>query len=165
MKNIWKTPPKIKVYEALGCVADERIEIMGSEAKVFSSSLGKYYSVWYEQNEKAIMVNDNGSFYIGYLGYPAIAYLMKEGRLPFDQNYSDALKGIHWKDLNMKYNRSKGDVPDYDFDSVLKEIDQIMLEKGIDLSRFHIYVEEVLNEITRSRYRYLGEKITPPQGY
>lgn len=31
----WKIPPKIKIYEALGCIADKRIEINGNDGKVF----------------------------------------------------------------------------------------------------------------------------------
>ena len=72
----WKNPPKIKVYEALGCIADNRIEVNENEAKVYSSSREKYYTVKYDRN--SIMSNDNGSYWVGYLGYPSIALLMKK---------------------------------------------------------------------------------------
>ncbi len=48
------------------------------------------------------MANDNGSFWKGYLGYPAIAYLMKIGVLSYDPKIGDQLKGIAWKDINQK---------------------------------------------------------------
>lgn len=46
MSMKWKLPPKIKVYEALGCVVDGRVELVGEhEARVYSSSRGKSYVV------------------------------------------------------------------------------------------------------------------------
>ena len=47
----WNTPPKKQVYEALGCLADGRLEVTGTDdsgiirAKVYSSSRNKYYDV------------------------------------------------------------------------------------------------------------------------
>ena len=41
----WAIPPKIKIYEALGCMGDKRIEVSENTGKVFSSSRGKYYTV------------------------------------------------------------------------------------------------------------------------
>lgn len=91
----WKNPPIIKIYEALGCIADDRLEINGTKGKVYSSSRKKFYSIRYDSETNSIMCNDNGSYYIGYLGYPAIAYLMKIGELDFSKEYSNSLKGIH----------------------------------------------------------------------
>ena len=104
----WKIPPLIKIYEALGCIGDKRLEIKENLGKVYSSSRGKFYSINYDKNSNSIMCNDNGSYYIGYLGYPAIAYLMKIGELGFSEKYAESLKGIHWKDLNTKHNKNKG---------------------------------------------------------
>jgi hypothetical protein len=39
--TFWKLPPIIKVYEALGCIADGRIHVDGDSAKVYSSSGNK----------------------------------------------------------------------------------------------------------------------------
>jgi hypothetical protein len=72
----WKTPPDTKIYEALGTVADGRVKVEGNTAKVFSSSGNKHYDVEYDPKASAIMANDNGSYWNGYLGYPAIAFLM-----------------------------------------------------------------------------------------
>ena len=38
----WKHPPIIEVYEALGAVADGRIELTQNEAKIYSSSGNKF---------------------------------------------------------------------------------------------------------------------------
>ena len=71
------TPPTMKIYEALGAVADKRLEITGNTAKVYSSSKGKFYTVTYDSATNAIMSNDNACYFVGYLGYPAIAYLLQ----------------------------------------------------------------------------------------
>jgi len=162
----WKTPPLIKIYEALGCIGDNRLEINGLEGKVYSSSKGKFYSIRYEPKSNSIMCNDNGSYYVGYLGYPAIAYLMQKGELDFKEIYSTALKGIYWKDLNMKHNRNKGGgVPDYDFNAVIKEVDVLIQEKGVNLTEFRNYLEGVLEQIKSKNLNILGEKELPPVGY
>ena len=95
----WKLPPKIKIYEALGCLADGRLKEINSQIRVYSSSGNKYYNVTYDQSKQAIMANDNGSYWQGYLGYPAIAYLMSVEELPFDQKFAEGLKDIAWKDI------------------------------------------------------------------
>ena len=68
----WEHPPIIKIYEALGAVADNRVELSENTAKVFSSSGNKFYDVSYDRDSNSIMTNDNGSYWKGYLGYPAI---------------------------------------------------------------------------------------------
>ncbi|MFH1472824.1 MAG: hypothetical protein ABIF06_00195 [bacterium] len=99
----WKHPPIIKIYEALGAVADNRVEISGNIAKVYSSTGNKFYDVSYDSQANAIMSNDNGSYWKGYLGYPAIAYLFKIKTLEYKSEFGDLLKGIHWKDINKKF--------------------------------------------------------------
>lgn len=59
----WTQPPISKIYEAIGAVADGRVEVDGNTAKVYSSSRKKYYDVFYDPSKKAIMTNDNGSFW------------------------------------------------------------------------------------------------------
>src|ERR1700733_3253094 len=59
----WKQPPVIKIYEALGAVADGRVEVSGDTAKVYSSTGNKFYDVTYDPAEQAIMTNDNGSYW------------------------------------------------------------------------------------------------------
>lgn len=90
----WKIPPIEKIPEAMGCIADNRIEISGNEAKVYSSSRGKYYSVKYSPEENAIMANDNGSYWIGYCGYPSIAFLMLKGVIKYHPKIAEAFKDV-----------------------------------------------------------------------
>lgn len=103
MRKLWQLPPAIKVYEALGAVADGRVEIINDfRAKVGSSSGNKTYDVTFNLDTRELSVNDNGSYYQGYLGYPALAFLMIKGLLPLDKTLSNELKGIHWKQLNQE---------------------------------------------------------------
>lgn len=162
----WSSPPIIKIYEALGCIADDRIKIDGLKAKVYSSSKNKFYDVIYEPKSNSIMCNDNGSFYIGYLGYPSIAYLMKIERLGFSEKYSIALKNIYWKDLNMKYNKNKDEtIPNYDFNSVINEINLLLQKKRINLIEFHEFLKKVLEQIKLENLNLFGEKKFPPKEY
>ncbi len=162
----WKTPSIIKIYEALGCIADDRLEINGLEGKVYSSSRNKFYTINYDPKSNAIICNDNGSYYVGYLGYPAIAYLMKTGELDFSERYAKALKGINWKDLNVKHDRNKGrGIPNYDFEAVIEEVDSLIQEKGINMREFKSFLEKVAEQIKAKKFKILGEKVPPPKGY
>lgn len=154
---LWKIPQEIKIYEALGTIADKRIEINKNTAKVYSSSRNKYYEIIYDKNNNAIMSNDNASYFNQTLGYPSIAYLMKIKELNFNGEYSNALKGIMWKDLNQKYNNN--------FEKTKNHIDTLLKEKGINLDKFQTHIQEVLNQIKSKKLKLLGEKQTPPKGY
>ena len=107
----WKMPPEVKIYEALGAVVDGRVvQRTINEGKVESSIGNKVYTVKYD-GKKAIMTNDNGSYWQGYLGYPAIAFLMTQGIVGYHQSVAAALKGIEWKLINDQhqndYNKTK----------------------------------------------------------
>ena len=153
----WKISPEIKIYEALGCLADERLRKVDGEVRVYSSSGQKFYTVTFDEKKKAIMTNDNGSYWVGYLGYPAIAYLMSIDELPFNQKYAESLKGIAWKDINTK-NKN-------DFEKTLLEVRWIIKNKGINLKEFDQFVEQVLREIKTKKFKLLGKKKQPPRGY
>lgn len=153
----WGIPPRIKVYEALGAIADERLEGDGSTGKLYSSSRNKFYEIQYNPKQNAIMSNDNASFFVGYLGYPAIAYLMKIGELDFSQEYANALKGIAWKDVNQKFKN--------DFVKTQKYADEVLEEKGIDMQAFHSFVDTVMDQIREKQFSLLGKKKFPPKGY
>ncbi len=151
----WKYPHVIKIYEALGAVADSRVEIDGNSAKVYSSSRNKHYDVIYDSSKKAIMSNDNSSYWIGDLGYPSIAFLLKIGVISYDQNAGAILKGIHWKDINQKYNN--------DFDKALDYILMTKTEKEKQI--LGDLVNNIYQEIISLDLIYLGEKASPPKGY
>lgn len=151
----WKHPPIIKIYEALGSIADGRVEVLGSTAKIFSSSGNKFYTVNYDPNAKSIMVNDNGSFYKGYMGYPAIAFLMMIGELKYAPSVAEKLKGIAWKDINTKFENDFEKTLAYIFAGKTSE-DRIEIEEE---------VKKIGEQLKTKSYNLLGKKVRPPEGY
>src|SRR5216684_3776484 len=98
----WKLPPIIKVYEALGALADRRVQIADERSATVASSDGrKIYAV--EIEGQTISSNDNASYWQGYIGYPAIAVLIAQGALSFPRETVEALRGIPWKELNRRF--------------------------------------------------------------
>lgn len=151
----WKHPPVIKIYEALGSIADDRVEVTGNTAKIFSSSGNKFYQVRYDSATEAIMVNDNGSYYQSYLGYPAIAYLMLIGELPYTPAVAEKLKGIAWKDINQRFKN--------DFD---KTLEFILADKSATERReIEAEIGKIDEQLQAKPYNLLGPKKKPPEGY
>ncbi len=151
----WKHPPIIKIYEALGSVADDRLEVSGNTAKVYSSSGNKFYEISWDPEKCAIMTNDNGSYWKGYLGYPAIAFLFKIGVLEYRSDLASLLKGIKWKDVNQQFKN--------DFDKTLTHIESSL--KAEDKEALSGYVQEIDTKIKVLNLSLLGKKTLPPDGY
>jgi hypothetical protein len=143
------------MYEAIGAVADGRVEVVDNTAKVYSSSRNKYYDVSYDPLKKAIMSNDNGSYWKGYLGYPAVAYLMKKGVVSYEPKLGEILKGVPWKDINQKFKN--------DFEKAL----EFILSTKTDNERRALaeHVAQVGREIEALELHMLGDKTKPPEGY
>ncbi len=104
VRKILSKPPRIKVLEALGSIADGRVKLSGDEAVVVSSTGEREYRVVVKDDGR-VYSSDNGTIYRGYIGYPIIAVLMLKGKLPFDEKIAKALAGIPWKELNETYKR------------------------------------------------------------
>ena len=151
----WSHPPIIKIYEALGSVADGRLEMDGNSAKVYSSSGNKFYTVNFDPTSQSIMVNDNASFYKGYLGYPAIAFLMLIGELKYSPVAAQMLRGFAWKDINQKFKN--------DFDKTLAHILASMTPKERVL--LEAEVKNIDTQLKTKSYGSLGPKVQPPEGY
>jgi len=155
--SIWKLPPTIKVYEALGAIADNRIVVEGNTAKVYSSSGNKYYDVVYNPDTTAIMCNDNGSYWAGYLGYPAIVFLLKIGVIPYNPDLANLLKDIAWKDINQNFKN--------DFAKTEVYCQKLVQERGGDLPALLAETENIHNYLKTHSYPLLGTKTKPPSGY
>lgn len=152
---MWGIPPIIKIYEALGTVADNRLKIDGNNAKCFSSTGNKHYDIIYDPQKNAIMTNDNGSYWKDYLGYPAIAFLLQTNILPLRPDLAQLLKGIAWKDINQKFNNDFDKTLSY----ILKPLDEEVKEK------LREYADLLLTKITEMKLQKLGKNIKPPSGY
>jgi hypothetical protein len=155
--TIWKQPPIIKVYEALGSVADGRIALDGNTAKIYSSSGNKFYEVTYDPNTSSIMCNDNGSYWAGYLGYPAIAFLLIKGIVPYDDSSAQILKDIKWKDINQDFKN--------DFSKTEKYCQELVISRDGDLNALLEDINRIYEHITTHPYNLLGTKTKPPSGY
>ena len=152
----WKVPPAIKVYEALGALADARVKVLGDSADVLSSSGNKTYKVQYDSKIPAITANDNGSYWQGYLGYPSIAFLLKRGILRYDKELAGLLKGIQWKDINSQF--------DNDYEKVLKYVFEVIQESG-NISELKNEVEKIIGQISELDIARLPAREKPPKGY
>lgn len=125
MKGVqpWKVPPRIKILEALGALADERLALTdrtstsGAEAgtiltfRCLSSTRDKQYDVRLIRHPSSrnwqLACNDNGSMFQGYVGYPAIAALclQEDGLSATGVDFGQILpivKGVPWKDLAVR---------------------------------------------------------------
>lgn len=152
----WIKPQPIKVYEALGTVADGRVHmaIVGRTARVYSSSGNKFYEVEYDPEAMAIMSNDNSSYWTGQLGYPSIAFLFSAGYLEYKPHLANLLKGIMWKDINQKFKN--------DFNKTLEYIETLL---GDNRDKLREYVQDINSEIAKMDLSLLGGKRLPPEGY
>lgn len=151
----WTHPPIPKIYEALGAIVDNRIEVLDNSARVYSSSGNKFYNVEYSPEQNAIMANDNASYWKGYLGYPAIAFLLKIGVLKYNTDLASLLKDIKWKDINQKFKD--------DFDKALEFI-LMSLDKSQKLE-LALYIKKLDEQLKALNLTLLGKKVRPPAGY
>ena len=110
MPTLRKLPPKLKIYEALWAIADERIKIDGIlayQGTVYSaSSKGKSYTISYNPDTNIVSSNDNGSVHQGYLGYPIIAFFLKNWKLNYNTEILPMLKNIDRIEIKQQVNKS-----------------------------------------------------------
>ena len=98
-----KLPPIEKIHEALGAIADGRVHMSENQASVTSSNGAKTYTVRWDGDEYSS--NDNATYWRLYPGYPIIAVLMLQGRLPLNRESAARFSGINWTELNEKHKR------------------------------------------------------------
>lgn len=99
-----KMPPMEKAYEAYSAIADKRIELHEDYALVDSSDHSRYYEVSW--NKDTYASSDNATYWQGYAGYPVIAVLILQCRLPkLNEEYLPEMADIPWKQLNEEHKR------------------------------------------------------------
>ena len=99
-----KLPPAEKVYEAFSAIGDGRVEMLEEYAIIRSSDASKQYTVEWDGDKYTS--DDSATFWQGYPGYPVIAVLMLQGRLPMDEDVCRKMKGIAWKKINDAHKRN-----------------------------------------------------------
>ena len=98
-----KLPPLEKVYEAYGAIADGRVTLDGRVARVRSSDGAKEYTLAWDGDVYAS--DDSATYWQGYAGYPVLAVLLLQGRLPLDRALAGRFSDIDWHALNAKHRR------------------------------------------------------------
>ena len=99
-----KLPPLEKVYEAYSVLADERFDLAPHRLTVRSSDGSKEYTVTWD-DDGHYRSNDSATYWQGYAGYPVIAALLLQGRLPLDEEVASWFADIPWKALNDAHKR------------------------------------------------------------
>lgn len=99
-----KLPPIEKMYEAYSVLADERFDLAPDHLTVRSSDGSKEYTVTWD-DAGCYRSNDSATYWQGYAGYPVIAALLMQGRLPLDEEVAGWFSDIPWKALNEAHKR------------------------------------------------------------
>ncbi|MEL9929953.1 MAG: hypothetical protein QXJ51_00035 [Sulfolobales archaeon] len=135
--KLLRLPPRIKVLEALGAIADERIKVLDEfNAEVISSEGDRVYKVFADLSRGIVDSSDNGTTYRGYVGYPIISFLMIKGVLPYDERLAKALKNIKWRELNERFKNY----------SAVEEIVYLEAERrGVARRDLEIFVSHVMD--------------------
>ena len=128
----------MKVYEAFGAVADGRVHLEDEcDASVISSDRSKIYRVETSADGRTISSDDNASYWQGYLGYPAIAVMLRRGVCPVREDAINALGGIPWKQLNRRFRN--------DYSRTIAEVMRRAEERGFDPRVIEVQGEAVLS--------------------
>lgn len=117
-----KMPPMEKIYEAYSAIADGRVEMLDGRATVTSSDGAKAYAVQWEGDH--YRSSDSATYWQGYAGYPVIAVLMRQGRLPLDRAVAAHFAGVNWTALNKKHKR--------DYAAAAAEVTDGLKARGVD---------------------------------
>ena len=129
-----KLPPIEKVFEAWTALADNRVSLGNGEATVKSSDGAKEYTVKFRDD--LFSSDDNASFWRSYAGYPVIAVLMLQGRLPYDKEEALLWKDVNWKALNTKYRNRYAEA-----------VKEVALGRDIDMQKANSSAEAVMTAL------------------
>ncbi len=152
----WKLPPRAKVFEALTAVADGRVRLTGpGSATVTSSGGDRTYDVEWSADDRTIAANDNASYWRGYLGYPALAVLLKRGRLRAGEDVMRALAGVPWHDLNKRFRR--------DYEAAVAQALDGLPPHGPDAGEIQAAVNDVMHQLDRLDLQRAGRGRRPPK--
>jgi hypothetical protein len=139
-----RLPPRIKVLEALGAVADGRVKIIDDHyAEVVSSEGDRVYRVYTDLSRGVVDSSDNGTVYRGYIGYPILSVLMIRGFLPFNKRIAEALRGIRWRELNERYKS---------YSIVENIVVSEASKKGVSRQEIENFINEVMKILGSKRF-------------
>jgi len=155
--DLWRMPPKAKIYEALSAIGDGRVTLKeGRQAEVVSSSGTKTYLVEWSEDQSAITANDNASYWQGYMGYPIIAILMLLGRLSFKKEVANLLSGILWKKINKQFRN--------DYTKATESVLDQLEAKGTPRETITSEVDRIMVQIEKLELEKLPRRRRPFKG-
>lgn len=129
-----KLPPIEKVFEAWTAIADDRVTLHEGYAEVSSSDGTKGYIVRFDGNRYSS--DDNATYWRGYAGYPVLAVLMLQGKLPFDREEAEKWKDVNWKEINTRH-RNK----------YAAAVEEVASQRGINLVKAYESAETVMGAL------------------
>lgn len=145
-----KFPPIEKILEAYTAIADNHVKLENDQALVTSSNEAKTYTVTFHNN--AYTSNDNASYWQGYLGYPGIAVLMLQGKLPYDKELAQQFAGVDWNKINQEYKRNYA-----------QAADTVMTAKGIGKKKAETELHHVYDTLKQLSINVKRGSLRPPK--
>lgn len=118
-----KLPPIEKIMEAYTAIGDQHVKMYKNYALVTSSDNAKTYTVKWKDN--TYQANDNATYWQGYAGYPIIAVLLLQNKLPFSETLVKIFTGVDWHSLNKKFKRDYTAAAEFVFKE--KNIDKVII--------------------------------------
>lgn len=145
-----KFPPKQKILEAYTAIADGHVKLADHQAQVTSSNEAKTYTVTFNNN--VYTANDNATYWQGYAGYPVLAVLMLQGKLPFDKELAQQFKAVDWNSINKQYKRNYA-----------KAASAVMTSKKIDAAQANAEMEKAFQKLKKLEITLKRGSLRPPK--
>lgn len=98
------------------------------------------------------ILQDNASYWQGYLGYPGIAVLMLQGKLPYDKELVQQFAGVDWNKINQEYKRNYA-----------QAADAVMTAKGIDKKKAETELHHVYDALKQLPIIVKRGALRPPK--
>ena len=145
-----KLPPIQKILEAYTAIVDKHVNLTKDQAEVTSSNGAKTYTV--DWDDDVYNSNDNASYWQGYAGYPVIAVLMLQEKLPYDQKLANNFANVNWNEINKKYKRN-----------YVKAAADVIEEKGLDEEKVMAELERVYADLKQLPITIKRGSLRPPK--
>ena len=105
-----------------------------------------------ERGRRLYSSNDSATYWQGYAGYPVIAVLMAQGRLPFDRAMADGFAHVNWTKLNERHRR--------DYAAAVREV---VDERGLDAAQADAAAHEALDALAALDIGIKRGSVRPPR--
>ncbi len=154
-RTVWSLPPIEKIPEAYSAIADNRISFYEGYAIMRSSDLKREYTITFDND--VYTSNDNASYYRGYIGYPVIAVMIKQGKIKVNSEIIGLFSGINWKELNTRYKNK--------YEIVVNMILEDLASKGNNIDDIKKEIERSYDQLKEEsgKIRYKRSKLQPPK--